>query len=334
MSDGFNVPNTTQTPDALFAMMPAMNEAELRVTLYLVRQTFGWRRDWSDPEHSTAGAMARGTGLTPKGVRDGVRDGMARGTIERKPAPETQSFTYRLKVKGMRLKVTPKGEPQVRGGTSGEGEPQVRGEPKVPPRGGTSGVPTLRKNTHKHPQDNADALDGGAREPVTEAEAPSARAVFGAVCDALGKDPTMIDSGTRQAVAKLARECRERGITEANIRAAGEGWYTRKWSFKPRANVRPPSAAQLRTWLGECFKRTSSDPAHPHALTEDAIRERWPGLTVIREGRIMVKGMHALACEGVVEKDSYDYLDRSTWPADVRECVAAVAALHGQAVGR
>lgn len=138
MSDGFNAPNTTQTPDALFAMMPAMNEAELRVTLYLVRQTFGWRREWSKPEHSTTPALARGTGLTEKGVRAGVRDGMDRGTIERANASETRSYTYRIRV-APPFAQSAEGSPQV-GVTSGGGH---RGLPKGSPQVGVKGSPQV-----------------------------------------------------------------------------------------------------------------------------------------------------------------------------------------------
>ena len=43
---GFDSPNYTPTPDALFdELAPNLTESELRVLLYIVRRTFGFKRD-------------------------------------------------------------------------------------------------------------------------------------------------------------------------------------------------------------------------------------------------------------------------------------------------
>src|SRR6478672_13095680 len=43
---GFARPNYTQVPDELFdLLMPQLAECELRVLLYIVRRTFGFKRD-------------------------------------------------------------------------------------------------------------------------------------------------------------------------------------------------------------------------------------------------------------------------------------------------
>lgn len=82
---GFHLPNTTQVPDALFDVhMRSMGDAELRVTLYLIRQTFGWRRTWSKGQFCKPARIAEHTGLSAAGVRIGIKAGMERGTIERK----------------------------------------------------------------------------------------------------------------------------------------------------------------------------------------------------------------------------------------------------------
>src|SRR5215213_3594469 len=44
--DGFASPSYTQVPDELFdVLMPSLPDAELRVLLYIVRRTFGFKRD-------------------------------------------------------------------------------------------------------------------------------------------------------------------------------------------------------------------------------------------------------------------------------------------------
>src|SRR6478672_9655611 len=44
--EGFSSPSYTQVPDELFdALMPSLGDAELRVLLYIIRRTFGFKRD-------------------------------------------------------------------------------------------------------------------------------------------------------------------------------------------------------------------------------------------------------------------------------------------------
>src|SRR5689334_14113947 len=43
---GFTGPRYTQTPDELFdVLLPVLSGAELKVLLYIIRRTFGWRKD-------------------------------------------------------------------------------------------------------------------------------------------------------------------------------------------------------------------------------------------------------------------------------------------------
>src|SRR5215213_6455512 len=47
--DGFGSPNYTQVPDELFDVLaPTLSEAELRVLLYIVRRTFGFKKESDD----------------------------------------------------------------------------------------------------------------------------------------------------------------------------------------------------------------------------------------------------------------------------------------------
>lgn len=180
---------------------------------------------------------------------------------------------------------------------------------------------------------------GAARKARKPAPAPESRPgpfadVFRALCRIRRLNPDVIADTDRSNIRRLTSTITHAGIGDAaTVEAWGREWYAAKAkeTGKAQRDVTPPTVGQLTTFIGARLPR-KADSSAPAILDEDAIRARWPGLTVIREGRIMVKGMHVLALEGAVEKDSYDYLDRSTWPADVRECVAAVAALHGSAV--
>jgi hypothetical protein len=77
---GFSSPNYTQTPNDLFIMLPEMGECELRVTLVMVRQTFGFHRDGFRLGLRKLAAMA---GLSRQGALEGSQAAEARGTFKR-----------------------------------------------------------------------------------------------------------------------------------------------------------------------------------------------------------------------------------------------------------
>ncbi|GAA0508649.1 hypothetical protein [Deinococcus depolymerans] len=76
----FSAPNYTQTPNELFALQADMKEAELRVTLAIVRATFGWNAG-GQLAHLTLDMLMADTGLSKQGVMNGVNAGKARGTL-------------------------------------------------------------------------------------------------------------------------------------------------------------------------------------------------------------------------------------------------------------
>src|SRR5262245_5804895 len=86
--DGVEPPNHTQTPNALFdELMRDMKEAELKVTLAICRQTFGWHRKEDELSLTQLSDL---TGLSRQSVISGIEAGMRRGIILRKP--KGQSF--------------------------------------------------------------------------------------------------------------------------------------------------------------------------------------------------------------------------------------------------
>lgn len=73
-------PNYTQVPNALFALMPQMKEAELRVTMAICRQTFGYHKE---VDKLSIGQLEAKTGLSRQGTINGLHAGIERGTIVR-----------------------------------------------------------------------------------------------------------------------------------------------------------------------------------------------------------------------------------------------------------
>ena len=76
---GFNSPNYTQAPNVFFdEMIAQMGEAELRVALVIMRETFGWHRQ---SKLMSLSYLMKATGMSKQGVRNGIMDGIARGII-------------------------------------------------------------------------------------------------------------------------------------------------------------------------------------------------------------------------------------------------------------
>lgn len=88
---GFPSPNGTVVPDDLFdVLMPELSEAELRVLLYIVRRTFGFKKDSDaislsqmvDGMTTRDGrVLDRGTGMSRRGVMKGCAGLIEKGVI-------------------------------------------------------------------------------------------------------------------------------------------------------------------------------------------------------------------------------------------------------------
>ena len=111
---GFSSPNYTQVPDTIFdELLPDLSEAELKVLLYIVRRTFGFKKD-SDTislrQLSTGiitkegRVLDRGTGLSKSGVTKALVSLRKRGILIRFRNSDSMRgstpTTYRLRILG------------------------------------------------------------------------------------------------------------------------------------------------------------------------------------------------------------------------------------------
>ena len=111
--EGFSNPNGTIVPDDVFdQLMPELTEAELRVLLYVVRRTYGFKKDRDAISLSQmvqgirtkdGRTLDRGTGMTRRGVMKGVAGLREKGIIqvEKKSSIDgvNQVNVYRLRFK-------------------------------------------------------------------------------------------------------------------------------------------------------------------------------------------------------------------------------------------
>lgn len=73
-----DAPNYTQVPNALFALMPDMGNAELKVVLAVCRQTIGWHKT---KDRLTVTRLAELTGLSRQSVYEGISQAIERGIL-------------------------------------------------------------------------------------------------------------------------------------------------------------------------------------------------------------------------------------------------------------
>lgn len=93
---GFQAPNYTQVPNDFFEMARDMDKAELKVVLYIIRETFGYHREECQV---SIRKLAIGAGLTPRNAYNGAEKAIARGLIEKTVSP-TNITTWRAVVAG------------------------------------------------------------------------------------------------------------------------------------------------------------------------------------------------------------------------------------------
>src|SRR5512135_736680 len=142
---GFTSPNYTQVPDELFdTLMVELSGAELKVLLYIIRRTFGFKRD-SDTislsqmlgglKTSDGRQLDRGVGISKRSLLAALRTLQERGVIltKRRISAErgNEPTSYRLNIRT----VTPQKEQE-------EQPPLVQ---KLPQGGGAKIAPSPRR---------------------------------------------------------------------------------------------------------------------------------------------------------------------------------------------
>ena len=120
---GFRSPNYTQVPDELFdELLPDLSGAELKVLLYIMRRTFGFKKE-SDSislsqitrgiETRNGEILDRGTGLSKASVATAVKSLEARGIIvrvrQRSNHKGDEPTTYSLNILPVSKNQTPPG---------------------------------------------------------------------------------------------------------------------------------------------------------------------------------------------------------------------------------
>lgn len=80
--------NTTPVPNAVFELVPVLSEAELKLTLVIIRQTLGWRQSAADnrtrkiSDWISGSQFQKKTGMSRRAIVTAVRSLSYRNIIE------------------------------------------------------------------------------------------------------------------------------------------------------------------------------------------------------------------------------------------------------------
>lgn len=136
---GFKSPNFTQAPNEFFdVLLGEISEmCELKVTLAVIRNTFGWQRDTAELSLSF---LEQATGMDRRRVKRGLAMAMKRGTVQKVVAQTNKrGATYRMNVEAgselaAKMESQPAATPPSRHVSRGTAIPPSRGTATTPSR--------------------------------------------------------------------------------------------------------------------------------------------------------------------------------------------------------
>jgi hypothetical protein len=235
---GFDQPNYTMVPNKLFELMPRMKEAELRVTLAIVRQTFGYidadtgKRKAEDELSLTQ--LEHKTGLSRQAVVNGTSQGLERGTLARRPVGN--SFAYHLVLSTVVNEVD-----QSTKLTSQASRPKAVNEVD---RQVVNEVDTQKK-------DLKEKKEKRETQPQAAAATPSGAApdlLFEAICTACGYDWTKATfTAKKRGMVATNRQILAKVQATPEQVAAFWSWFA-QYDFRGRKGERPTPALIVDLW--------------------------------------------------------------------------------------
>lgn len=93
ITGAFPEPEWTQVPNKFFEMLPEMESSEARVTLIMIRETYGYHRE---SFKMGLGKLAEAAGLSRNAAKDGAESAEERGTFRRSNPDEQTEAEWEL----------------------------------------------------------------------------------------------------------------------------------------------------------------------------------------------------------------------------------------------
>lgn len=282
---GVDKPNYTQIPNLMLDdLMMYMGEAELKVTLAIARQTFGYHRQTIK---LSLGALQELTGMSRPSVVKGITEGMKRGTIEREKSDDR--YTYGLIINDNAVQTSKEFllVKNVNQEASKESLPPLvknvdqSSKESLPElvKNVDQNTPVLKKVLKKEEKKKkervaaqptlADDVDF-SRTPTAEKALTPQQEMYGAICEALGWDYHVITERNQVQVAQAVRILSKANYTVEDIRRfMTEIWFNDyRWTEKKSY----PALSQLREGIGK-LRSVAKQVAPPKRKGVDGYRE-------------------------------------------------------------
>ncbi|MCC7106242.1 MAG: hypothetical protein IT307_13955 [Chloroflexi bacterium] len=275
---GFSSPNGTIVPDDVFdVLLPHLSDIELRVLLYLIRRTFGFKKDSDDISlrqivqgitTRDGRVLDRGAGVSKPSAVKAARLLEAKGIIVRRsnssPEKGDEASTYALRFKGdpVLTGLTRGGKPHLQGGVNAVNTQQTDKQQTVQQQTDLDSNsldmspvnPAASRNSKKETQKRNSFASVGALLQERYGDGASNRA------ESPQKGPKSAGSGFAEQQDPSTEQRPLRGASRAyNATAAANG------GGKPTGKTsrgRPPKATeQIRYWISKY-----SEEFHDEAL--------------------------------------------------------------------
>lgn len=229
-------PNHTQTPNALLdEVLPEIDSlAELKVTLAIVRQTFGWHRE---AKVLSISRLEQLTGLSHRHAVEGARRAVERGYVQRERVGQSHAYTLRV--------------------ASSQGEPAL--VPKGNGQGALEVVPNGNTDKEKV-KDGKKTASAGADDDRAEAKRLS-KLLGGRCAERTGREKYRAAAETEGWITAMDRLMRIDGRSASMIERAIEWVHTHEfWS----ANVlsAPTLRKQFDTLLLQAKRDTTKSQSN------------------------------------------------------------------------
>lgn len=236
MGNSIQAPNYTQTPNEIFDLMPEMEDTELRVTMAIVRETFGWHKESAKLSLNN---LVKLTGLSKPGVIAGINAGIDRGTIRK--IEDGAGNQYSLVVNSVNYPSKPS-------------LPEVVNSVDHPQSTEFTDLHLPKERSKERKKKDIPAAQA-APEPTEHQQ------MFEKVCEIVGLDYKVIDEKAKGQVAQTLGILKKGGYTIEHLCRFGKEVWVNDWRWiKHRQR---PSLKDLRTEIGKLTAKPllAKDPA-------------------------------------------------------------------------